>query len=118
MDDSIAARQNCKSVSSLVGGFTLMMVTLSLTILSQVFGSMYITGNIGPYVRIYFNKLNGTDTACSDSEVFLLLPGITITITLMLPISGFISLRINHRLYFNFLIINIGWWQSALSLGS
>jgi hypothetical protein len=63
---------------------------------------MYITGNIGPYVRLYFNKLNGTDTACSDSEVFLLLPGITITQTLMLPISGFISLRINHRLYVNF----------------
>ena len=60
---------------------------------------MYITGNIGPYVRIYFNKLNdGTETVCSDSEVFLLLPGITITITLMMPITGFISLRINHRL--------------------
>ena len=118
MDDSIAARQNCKSVSSLVGGFTLMMVTLSFTILSQVFGSMYITGNIGPYVRLYFNKLNGTDTACSDSEVFLLLPGITITQTLMLPISGFISLRINHRLYVYSRITDTGWWQLGLSLGS
>ena len=64
----------------------------------KVFGAMYITGNISPYIRLYFNEINGTDTACTDSEAFLLLPGITITQTLMLPISGFLSLKMNHRL--------------------
>ena len=30
-DSTVAARQNCKSISSLVGGFTLMMVSLTFT---------------------------------------------------------------------------------------
>jgi len=98
MNERLAVKENCKSFSSLAGSFMLMLVRTYKVYFFKVFGSMYITGNISPYIKIYFNKLNGRDDACTDADAFLLLPGITICQTLMLPISGFLSLKMNHRL--------------------
>jgi MFS family permease len=83
----IEIRKNFKPMASLIGGFILMLY----------FGSIYITGNIAPYIQAYLQSKGGKES-CTDSQIYLLLPGITIIQTLIMPFAGFLQQRVNYRL--------------------
>ena len=56
---------------------------------------MYITGNISAYVQQYLSEEGSQVT---DGEIFVLLPGILIIMTLLFPLCGIISKKLDPRM--------------------
>ena len=59
-------------------------------------GSLYIPGNINPYLMSYFAQF---DPSIDKISVFFLLPLEVVVMTIIFPFGSILSKRINGRLY-------------------